>query len=188
MLERNVKETIRLENFAVTGNLFEVGNAVKNGSFYFYFSPDNIDSFYKLNENIQAKFLRLTHGGCVNFAAAQNDQGLKFLGNKKNLPKCTLQINDNAFDSQICYELKIAGTDDRIGVVPLKLNQDGTEILIATHAIKGGFHSNKHNGKHLKSKPFVIGETTATNKQGFFNSKKQESHHENNSCPNLMKK
>ncbi|MDQ2994846.1 MAG: hypothetical protein M3R00_07900 [Pseudomonadota bacterium] len=135
-----------------TKKLHEVNNSHQKKSTYIYFCEDFIVDFQKCDATLQDKFNRLFQEGFINTAGAKNNQGIKFLGSKSNLPKCQIKFAKGEYSTSITHELKIMGTKDRIGVVVLKPLADGPEILIATHFIKGGIHNNKHNGKSLTTK------------------------------------
>jgi hypothetical protein len=173
ILARKVQEKIGIENVGEanrakypgqidfdglmkSGKLFVINNTQKPGSAYLYFDESFIADFDKLNEVSQDKFMRLVSDGTTKFAAAKNEQGIKYLGHNNNLPRCRLNLENGHYDATITYEIKINGSEDRIGVLLVKPLDNGSDLLVATHSIKGGLHNKKHNGKELSTKKLSI--------------------------------
>lgn len=153
--------------------LIPVGGGELKNNIYFYFNPSFIKNFDQLDLTSQTKFIFLSKPENIHFAASKNETGLK-REKQAILPTCELVVNEkNSIALKFSHALKINGTDHRIGVVTLKSLQDGPQILVATHAILGGFHNKQHKGTALKSKELFKEPLQKSNSQFFAQPKKK---------------
>ncbi len=169
---------ISFQEFRDTGCLKKVANHVGKQDVYLYFNEKFIRDFNSLSPIDQDKFRSVCKEEFLQFAAANNEKGLKHLKKEGKIKvQCRAKIGREEAVLPFSTEIKVNGTTDRILAYTLKPTEPGPEILVATHALLKGLHDNRYNQKTFYSNDLEAAlaapahrlcQTASLNKAGFF--------------------
>ncbi len=133
--------------FSDLKNLVKVNDSDSKNETYIYFEPELIRDYHKAVKN-EHDILFASLIQRPEYCRARGENGLKALGHA-DAPKCEAWLNSQQYKTTITHELKINAAA-RIGFFSLHPLENGPVILIASHYLEHGIHSDR---KEEKNKP-----------------------------------